>query len=198
MALVSAEAKARKAEYMKAWRKTNREKLREYNRAWLEENRNANAPKAKARNLRYYQRHAERIAEERRQQYAEMASEQRRKRAGYVLKGRTVMTEEERKARRKEQDRRFREKNPASGTARLARRRARLAKAAVFWADQEAIKAGYAQAKALEQQDGQPRHVDHIVPLGGKNVCGLHVAHNLQILLTVENLKKAAKHDDWS
>jgi hypothetical protein len=57
----------------------------------------------------------------------------------------------------------------------------------------EEIESIYLEAKRLEQLDGIKRHVDHIVPLKGKNVRGLHVPWNLQILTARENIIKSNK-----
>lgn len=64
-----------------------------------------------------------------------------------------------------------------------ANRRARKLVATPRWADKAKIKEIY-----MNCPDGM--HVDHVVPLAGKNVCGLHVHFNLQYLTGDENHRK--------
>lgn len=76
-------------------------------------------------------------------------------------------------------------------------RRALKYNATPAWANQEKIKAFYTVAKFFTDLSGGyvQHHVDHIVPLRGKNVCGLHVENNLQVLMAQDNLKKGNKHN---
>jgi hypothetical protein len=77
--------------------------------------------------------------------------------------------------------------------AYVTARQKRIKKATPNWADLEAIKQVYIQAQELTKQTGIPHEVDHIIPIQGKLVSGLHVLANLQILTEKENQIKNAK-----
>ena len=72
-----------------------------------------------------------------------------------------------------------------------AKRRARKINATPTWANAPSIKSVYEKAYELTYTTGIRHEVDHIIPLNGKNVCGLHVETNLQILKFFENRKKS-------
>lgn len=67
--------------------------------------------------------------------------------------------------------------------------KSRLRKATPKWADKDIIRSIY---------KGTPKghHVDHIVPIRGANVCGLHVPCNLQYLTAEENMVKSNRFCD--
>lgn len=58
------------------------------------------------------------------------------------------------------------------------------------WVDKEAIAAIYKEARRVSMVTGVPHHVDHVIPLAGKFVSGLHVHTNLAIVPAAVNLKK--------
>lgn len=58
------------------------------------------------------------------------------------------------------------------------------------WANLDAIRELYDRAAWLTRRTKKPHHVDHIIPLQGKRVSGLHVAENLRVVPAAENARK--------
>jgi len=107
------------------------------------------------------------------------------RRRQYTAKNRERLTE---------QNRKYYENNKGSENAKGARYRAKILQATPLWADHSKILEYYENAQELSVLIGEPCHVDHIVPLQSKIVCGLHVEHNLQVLPGLENRSKGNRH----
>jgi hypothetical protein len=92
-------------------------------------------------------------------------------------------TDPEFKRERLEKARRYRSENLAVIVARNAERHAAKLRRTPSWAERSAIRKFYLDCPA-------GFHVDHIIPLQGKTVSGLHVLANLQYLPAAENIRK--------
>ena len=77
--------------------------------------------------------------------------------------------------------------------AHKAKRRASKKQATPIWCELEEIKLIYLEAREKTLETGIQHHVDHIIPLQNKNVCGLHCKDNLQIISAKENAEKYNK-----
>lgn len=95
--------------------------------------------------------------------------------------------------RKVELDKKWRRDNPERVAVYKAKRRAEEIERTPSWADEAKIVEFYKKARQLTIETGIQHHVDHIIPLKGEIVSGLHVENNLQILTRDENLKKSNK-----
>ena len=87
-------------------------------------------------------------------------------------------------------------KNRDKKNVAAARRRAAELKATPSWLTKKDIldiRSKYAMATWLTNTVMIPYHVDHVIPLCGKQVCGFHVPWNLSVVRGFDNLKKSNK-----
>ena len=157
-------------EYCQKWRDNNPDKSKEANRVWYANNRDAKLNSDKLRRETNLQKFLE------------------KERASYLRNRESALLKNER----------WRKENPERIAALSAKRRSAKLERTPSWlseAQHEEILTFYIKAAELTASTGIEHHVDHIVPLRGKTVSGLHVPWNMQVITATENLKKNNHHE---
>jgi hypothetical protein len=165
----------------------------------------------------YYKRNRSRILERESKRYKNNKAAHAKRCRNYFNRTREVQLERIKIWREQNKDRvlaakaRYRERNrdklsaankrryldnPDKAFAHAAASRARRRMAYPQWADRAEIVRIYEMAKYLTSSTGVVHEVDHIYPIAGKTVCGLHVPENLQIVTVSENRRKSNKHPE--
>lgn len=90
-----------------------------------------------------------------------------------------------------EHGRQWRASNKDKINAYASRKRADQLQATPCWADATSINLAYENAQVLTAETGISWHVDHIIPLRSRFVCGLHTHTNLQVIPANDNQQKS-------
>ena len=156
-------------ECKKQYRKDNVEEIRQYDKEY----RQANPERKTNAQRKYYLNNIEEIKQYNKQRYQDNIEEIR-------------------------QDmKQYRQDNQGKVNARHAKRRAAKIQRTPKWLtslDWEKIEEFYIYARFMTETLGIPHVVDHIIPLQGKNISGLHVPENLRIITAREN---GIKYNNW-
>lgn len=178
--------------------KKNPKKKLERNKKWKE----ANLEKKKALDKAYRLKNKEKIDNYNKQYYAshreEMNASSKQWRDDNKLRCKELMKKwyAENNNRWKNHVKEYGKANRGKTNALSKKYKTQKCNATPKWLTKEQfqeIEKIYIEAARLTKISGVQMHVDHIVPLNGKNVSGLHVPWNLQILSASDNLKKRNK-----
>lgn len=179
------ENKSRHADNVKSWLLSNPGKSAEYSKKWRTDN-----PEKSAESSRnwYAKNRSVKLAADKSRRELNLDEFLARERASYIRNRDSALAK----------NARWRESNKPAIAAHAAKRRSAKAERTPPWlsADQhEQILQFHIEAAELTKSTGVVHHVDHIVPLRGKSVSGLHVPWNMQILRAIDNLKKSNSHE---
>jgi len=173
-----------RAEYSKAYALKNRKKAYERVKAW----RKANPEKHKINTKAYAAKHPKKMLEKvlryKRKNLEKVRERDKLASANY----RNTKT-----ALIKLSKQKYQKAHPETINAAVARRKAKKLLRTPKWLGSEEywlIKQAYELASLRTKMFGFVWHVDHIIPLQGKNVSGLHVPQNLQVIPGVDNIRK--------
>jgi hypothetical protein len=111
---------------------------------------------------------------------------------------RALSNNEEQKEKTRIRSAKWKKDNLGKVVANTTLRKKYIALRTPKWIDSEElwlIKEAYALAALRTKQFGVSWHVDHIVPLQGKLVSGLHTIANLQVIPAKANTTKANKYE---
>lgn len=182
-----------KAEEVAEWRAENKERAAEKAAVWYAKNKERKAEKAAAWRAENKEYEAGRKAAWRATNKERVAETNAAWRA--ANKERRAETKAAWRAANKERvaetDAAWRATNSGAVKAIKARRRSAKLLRTPVWSEVELIKEFYRDCP-------NGCHVDHIIPLQGKLVSGLHVLANLQYLPASENDSKGNKFDPWT
>ena len=168
------------------------------NKKYREENRD----KVSARKKKYHEDNRDEIAVYRKKYYEKNRDETLARNKKYYEENRDKVSAREKKYYEENHDKvsarkkKYRKKFPEKSAARTAKRKAAKLERVPSWsneADLKAIKKIYARCKRINKLTGIPHQVDHVIPLQGENISGLHHSTNLAIIPAALNRSKNNK-----
>lgn len=171
-----------------------REKTREYQRKRLEDpefrERERERRREYMRKRREDPEHRDKIAEQRRKRREDPKVRERECEREREYQRKRYAEDPEFREALKERNRKWSRENPDKIAAKGAKRHAAKLQRTPGFGCQCLISLFYEAAREATEKTGVEHHVDHVIPLQGRAVSGLHVASNLQILSAAENVSK--------